>query len=224
MTSIGNPKTYQTKREEICPLAAIVLLTYQRPDVPSSMSSKRGRAKEKTETKNRHVLQLVVALDALIAVHDDLLGLLCRVLDLLLDLLLSLVLLGGSGCLHGLLVVLLVGLGLLLAGPGVDAVGTLLRDELGEVLDRARATVLDGLVLLAGAEQLDGGETSNLVGNIIGSSVNLGDLDLLLEVGLVLVEVSELVVLGGETANRLVQVRGQESGGTYALQCPHQGA
>lgn len=188
------------------------------------MSSKKGRAKEKTETKNRHVLQLVVALDALIAVHDDLLGLLCRVLDLLLDLLLSLVLLGGSGCLHGLLVVLLVGLGLLLAGPGVDAVGTLLRDELGEVLDRARATVLDGLVLLAGAEQLDGGETSNLVGNIIGSSVNLGDLDLLLEVGLVLVEVSELVVLGGETANRLVQVRGQESGGTYALQCPHQGA
>lgn len=115
-------------------------------------------------------------------------------LDLLLDALLGL--LGSGGCLARLVLIgLLLGLGVV----GVNVVAAVLGDELGEVLNRARAAVLNGLVLLAGAEKLDGGEALDLIGNVVRGSIDLGDGNLGGEVGVLSVEGSELVVLGGET-------------------------
>lgn len=115
-------------------------------------------------------------------------------LDLLLDALLGL--LGSGGSLARLVLIgLLLGLGVV----GVNVVAAVLGDELGEVLNRARAAVLNGLVLLAGAEKLDGGEALDLIGNVVRGSIDLGDGNLGGEVGVLSVEGSELVVLGGET-------------------------
>ncbi len=93
------------------------------------------------------------------------------------------------------------GLGVILGllGVGVDAVGAGVADELGEVLDGAGAVVVDrGRVLLAGGEELDGGEALDLLRDVVGRRVDFGDDDLLGELGVVEVEAGELLVLGCE--------------------------
>lgn len=140
-------------------------------------------------------------------VDDDVLDSLGGLGDLPLDTLLSLVglllnLLGGGRGLAGLVLISLV-LGL---GVGVNAVAAVLGDELGEVLNSARAAVLNGLVLLASGEQLDGGEALDLIGNVVGGSVDLGDGNLGGVVGVLGEEGGELIVLGRETAKRLAHM------------------
>jgi hypothetical protein len=79
---------------------------------------------------------------------------------------------------------------------GGDLVATVVADELSKSLDGAGPTVLDGLVLGASLEELDGREASNVVGNVVGGSINLGNGDLVGESGVLL---GQLIVLGGES-------------------------
>lgn len=78
---------------------------------------------------------------------------------------------------------------------GVNLVRAVVTDEVGEVLNSSGARVVDRGVLLASLEELDGREACDLVWNVVGSSVDLGNNNL---VGVVLVHGSQLVVLGGE--------------------------
>lgn len=88
-------------------------------------------------------------------------------------------------------------LGLLGAiSQAVNLVLAVLLDELDKVLDGARAGVLDGLVLFTGGEELDGGETSDGVGHIVGGGINLSNHDLVSDVA---VQSRELFVLGSKT-------------------------
>lgn len=90
------------------------------------------------------------------------------------------------------------GNGLLSLIRGSSLVLAVLGDELDQVLDGARARVLNGLVLGTGSVKLDGGEALDLIGNIVLGSINLGDDNLVLELG-VGIEGSKLIVLGGES-------------------------
>lgn len=94
--------------------------------------------------------------------------------------------LGGSG--NGLLSLL----------GGSSLVLAVLGDELDQVLNGAGARVLNGLVLGTGSVELDGGEALDLIGNVVLGSINLGNDNLVLELG-VGVEGSKLIVLGSES-------------------------
>jgi len=98
-----------------------------------------------------------------------------------------------------------VGGDLALGRRGVDAVAAVLLDELSEVLDCAGTLVRDRGVLLAGCVQLDGGEALDLVWHVVEGCVDLGDGDL---VGERLEELSQLVVLGGETVKKCISYCG----------------
>jgi hypothetical protein len=128
-------------------------------------------------------LKLVVGVGGLVLVKDGLLDNLGSLLDLLLDA-------GSGGGLLGHAVGLDLGVGLL---GGGDLVAAVVADELGKSLDGAGTAVLDGLVLRASLEELDGGEARDVIGNVVGGGVNLGDGDLVGE-GRVLL--GQLVVLG----------------------------
>lgn len=94
-------------------------------------------------------------------------------------------------------------LGLLSAlSQAIDLVLAVLLDEGDKVLDGARTVVLNRLILLASRVELDGGEASDGVGHIVGSGIDLGDDDLLLEVGNVGVQGGELIVLGSKTGTQ----------------------
>ena len=100
----------------------------------------------------------------------------------------------GSGGLLGHTVSLdTLGGGLLLRNS--DLVAAVVADELSKGLDGTGTAVLDRLVLGAGLEELDGGEARDVIGNVVGGGVNLGDGDLVGEGGVLL---GELVVLGRE--------------------------
>lgn len=86
---------------------------------------------------------------------------------------------------------------------GVDLVLAVVTDEVCEVLDGARASVLDWLVLSAGREKLDGREALDLVWDVVGGGIDLGDGHLGGEVLVVLVQATELVILGSETTRLL---------------------
>lgn len=79
---------------------------------------------------------------------------------------------------------------------GGDLVAAVVADKLSESLDGAGTAVLNGLVLGAGLEELDGGEARDVIGNIVGGGVDLGDGNLVGESGVLL---GELVVLRGES-------------------------
>jgi hypothetical protein len=131
-------------------------------------------------------LKLIVRVSGLVLVEDGLLDDLGGLGNLVLDT-------RGSGSLLGHTVGLnTLGVGLL--GDG-DLVAAVVANELSKGLDGAGAAVLNGLVLGAGLEELDGGEARDVIGNVVGGGVNLGDGDLVGE-GRVLL--GELVVLGGE--------------------------
>ena len=76
--------------------------------------------------------------------------------------------------------------------------GAVLLDELSEVLNGAGAGVVDGSVLLAGGEELDGRETLDLIRDVVGGSVNLGDGHKLGELGRG-VSLAKLLVLGSKS-------------------------
>jgi hypothetical protein len=100
----------------------------------------------------------------------------------------------GSGGLLGHAVGLdALGAGILSSG---DLVAAVVADELGEGFDGASARVLHGLVLGAGLEELDGGEASDVIGNVVEGGINLGDGDL---VGESRVLLGQLVVLGSQS-------------------------
>jgi len=80
-------------------------------------------------------------------------------------------------------------------GVSGNLVATVLSNESGEVLNSAGTAVLDGLTLAVGREELDGRETLDLVGNIVGGGIDLGDGDL---VGVGLEQLTELLVLGSK--------------------------
>lgn len=86
---------------------------------------------------------------------------------------------------------------------GVDLVLAVVTDEVGEVLDGARAGVLDWLVLSTGREKLNGREALDLVWDVVGGGIDLSDGHLGGEVLVVLVQAAELVVLGSETTRLL---------------------
>jgi len=75
-------------------------------------------------------------------------------------------------------------------------VGAAVADERSKVLDRATAAVLDGDILGACSVELDRGESGDLLGDVVGGGVNLGNGNV---VGEWDEEASELIVLGGET-------------------------
>lgn len=84
-----------------------------------------------------------------------------------------------------------------IVGLGVSGnlVATVLGDEGGKVLNSTGTAVLDGLTLSMGGEELDGRETLDLVGNVVGGGIDLGDSDLV-RVGLE--QLTELLVLGSK--------------------------
>ena len=75
----------------------------------------------------------------------------------------------------------------------LDLVRPVIPHKRCQVLDSTRARVVNGLVLLAGGEELDGGEALDLLGDVVGRGVHLGDGHL---GGVVLEELAQLVVLG----------------------------
>lgn len=79
----------------------------------------------------------------------------------------------------------------------VNLVLTVLLDEGDQVLDGAVTSVLNGRVLGASGVDLDGREASDGVGDIVGGGVDLGDGDLLAQLG-VGVESGKFLVLGSE--------------------------
>ena len=73
-----------------------------------------------------------------------------------------------------------------------------LLDERDQVLNSPGSRVGDGLGLLAGGVQLDGGEALDLIRNVVEGGVNLGDDNLVLELRLG-VQAGEVLVLGGKS-------------------------
>lgn len=71
---------------------------------------------------------------------------------------------------------------------GIDFVFSVLLDEVGEILNGARAGVVDGVGFGAGREELDGGEALNLVRDVVGGCVDFGDGNLFGEGGVGSVE------------------------------------
>lgn len=88
----------------------------------------------------------------------------------------------------------------LLGNIGVDTVLAVVADKVGQVLNGAGASVFNGLLLATGRVELDGGESLDGVGHVVGSGIDLGDGHLLGEFGVVLVESGELVILGCQSA------------------------
>lgn len=112
-----------------------------------------------------------------------------------------------AGLLGGLLNGASLGGGTRLGGSGNGLLGLIrgsslvlavLGDELDQVLNGAGARVLNGLVLGTSSVKLDGGEALDLIGNVVEGSINLGDDNLVLELG-VGIEGSKLIVLGSES-------------------------
>lgn len=133
-------------------------------------------------------LKLIVSVGGLILVDDGLLNLLGGLLDLLLDALGS-----GGGLLGHAVGLNALGAGVLGSG---DLVAAVVADEIGQSLDGAGTVVLHGLVLGAGLEELDGGEAGDVIGDVVGGGVDLGNGHLVGESGVL---GGELVVLGSES-------------------------
>lgn len=108
--------------------------------------------------------------------------------------------------------------------PRVNLVLSAITHEIREILDRAGTLVFDWRILCACGIKLDGGEAGDLVGDVVGGGIDLGDGDLGVEIRVLGVELGELLVVGSKTGSRLVDRIDGTSGNTYALQWPHQGA
>jgi hypothetical protein len=90
-------------------------------------------------------------------------------------------------------------LGLLSAvSKTINLVLAVLLNEGNKILNGTRTSVLNRGILSTSGVDLDGGEASDGIGHIVGSGVDLGDGDFLVELGNVGVQSSELLVLGGK--------------------------
>jgi len=127
-----------------------------------------------------------VRVSGLVLVNNSLLDNLGSLLDLVLDA-------GSSSGLLGHAVGLNLGASLLSGG---DLVAAVVANEVGESLDGTGTVVLNRLILGARLEELDGGEARDVIGNVVGGSVNLGDGHLVGEGGVLL---GQIVVLGCES-------------------------
>ena len=157
-------------------------------------------------------LQLVVDFSTIVRVSGSRLNSLSSLADLALD---SLGGVGGGARAGGSII--RVGGGGRTRGD-IDLVRAVLLDELDEVLNGPVTAVGDGGVLLASGEQLDGREALDIIRDVVGGGINLGNNDLVAER---LGQGSELIVLGSKTimfelANAFSQY--SRNCGTYALQ------
>ena len=84
-----------------------------------------------------------------------------------------------------------------LGGISVSLVLAVLLDEVGQVIHSPGAEILNRRVLGASGEQLDSGEASDRLRDIVGSGIDLGNGDLGAKT--IGVEAGELVVLRGKT-------------------------
>jgi len=84
----------------------------------------------------------------------------------------------------------------ILLGRDIDLMAAIVANEIDEILDGAGAGVVDGLVLGAGFEELDGGEALDLVRDVVGGRIDFGDDNF---VGKGLVHLGKLVVFRGQS-------------------------
>jgi hypothetical protein len=112
--------------------------------------------------------------------------------------------LGGSSDLGTLL-------GLLSAiGQAVHLILAVLLDEGDQVLNGTGTRVLNRGVLSTSGVELNSGEAGDGIGHIIGSGVNLGDSDLVIQLRNIGVQGGKLVVLGSKTSeNKLDMPEGE---------------
>lgn len=87
---------------------------------------------------------------------------------------------------------------LFLRGKGINLVLSVLLDEVGKVFDCPCAGIFNRRVFGTGREQLDGRESSNRIGDIVGGRIDLGDGDLGVNAS-ISVETGKLVILRRET-------------------------
>jgi hypothetical protein len=83
-----------------------------------------------------------------------------------------------------------------LVGVRINAILAILLDKCGEILNSTATRVEDWSVLLSGNEELDGREALDVIWNIVGGGIDLGNDNLVAEW---LEELTELVVLGRES-------------------------
>ena len=57
----------------------------------------------------------------------------------------------------------------------LDSISTLILDERDEIFNGTVSAVFDGGILLASGIEFEGGETANVIGNVIESSIAFGD-------------------------------------------------
>lgn len=86
-------------------------------------------------------------------------------------------------------------------GQAVHLVLAVLLDEGNEVLNGTGTGVLNRGVLGTSGVELDGGEASDGIGHIVGSGVNLGHGNLLIQLRDIGVQSSKLLVLGSKTGD-----------------------
>jgi hypothetical protein len=91
-----------------------------------------------------------------------------------------------------------------LSNEGIDAVLAVLLNEVCKVLHGAGTRVLNWGILGAGREELNGGESSDGVRNVVSGGVNLGDGDLGLEFFVAGVQLGQLLVLRSKTIEILL--------------------
>ena len=118
-------------------------------------------------------------------------------------------------------------LGLLGAiGQAIGLVLAVLLNESDQVLNGTGSSVLNRGILSTSGVKLDSGEASDGIGHIIGSGVNLGDSNLLIQLRDSGVQCGKLLVLRSKAGDSELEVRqtADELWKTYDLQCPHQGA
>lgn len=130
----------------------------------------------------------------LIAVKDGVLGGRSSLLDLLLNSVLGLLCGSGSLLWH---ITRLNSFSLTSSlDVSVNLIRAVVTDEVGEILHGSRTVVVDWLLLVTLLEELDGWETLDLIWNVVGGGINLGNDNLVL---VVLVKAGELIVLWCES-------------------------
>lgn len=92
-------------------------------------------------------------------------------------------------------------------GQAVHLVLSVLLDEGNEVLNGTGTSVLNRGVLGTSGVELDSGEASDGIGHIVGSGVNLGHGDLLIQLRDIGVQRSKLLVLGSKTGDIELEMR-----------------
>jgi hypothetical protein len=92
----------------------------------------------------------------------------------------------------------------LLGHPGVNSVLAVVTDKVGQILNSAGTGVINGGTLATGRVELDGREAADLIGDIVGGGIDLGDGDLGGEIGVGLVESTELLILGSKTEREIL--------------------